>query len=147
MVVQDIQASLRELVDLGGSDLHLKVGAPPRFRIDGALQDAPGAAVLETDDTEAALLALLPEPSRREEFAAENEVDFSFDIPGSGRFRVNAFRQRGTTHSSAARFPTTSDRSKTSTFLRRSARSPRKSAASFCSPARPARESRRRSRR
>jgi twitching motility protein PilT len=97
MVVQDIQASLRELVDLGGSDLHLKVGAPPRFRIDGVLQDAPGAAVLETDDTEAALLALLPEPSRREEFAAENEVDFSFDIPGSGRFRVNAFRQRGTT--------------------------------------------------
>jgi len=96
MGVQDVQAALRELVELGGSDLHLKVEAPPRYRVDGVLQDAPGASVLEPADTERALWELLPDPSRREEFEAENEVDFSFDIPGSGRFRVNAFRQRGT---------------------------------------------------
>jgi twitching motility protein PilT len=85
---------LRFLVERGGSDLHLKVGSPPRVRVDGHLQptpfDAPTAAELER-----LAFALLPAP-RADEFEATNEADFALDRPGLGRFRVNVYRQRGT---------------------------------------------------
>jgi len=85
------------MVELGGSDLHLKVGAPARFRLDGTLTDVQNSEILLAEQTESALHELLPEGERRDEFARENEVDFSFEIDDVGRFRVNAFRQRGTT--------------------------------------------------
>jgi len=94
--VFDVDAALRELVRLGGSDLHLKVGAPPLARLDGLLAPLrPDAGALRPADTEAALAELLVDPRRRAEFDAEHEVDFSHGISGAGRFRLTAFRQRG----------------------------------------------------
>jgi twitching motility protein PilT len=62
---------------------------------DGALAPIEGAERLTPDDTEAALGKILTEPRLREEFDRDGEVDFSYAIPGVSRFRVNAFRQRG----------------------------------------------------
>jgi twitching motility protein PilT len=84
---------LRALVELVGSDLHCKVGSPPRIRIDGRLRrlQSPG---LKPDDTEHMLTEVL-RPDLQEEFARTNEADFAYSVPGLGRFRVNAFRARG----------------------------------------------------
>jgi twitching motility protein PilT len=85
---------LHALVDLRGSDLHCKAGSPPRIRIDGRLRSLQ-APPLTPEDTE----QMLEEILRRdliEEFARTNEADFAYSLPhGGGRFRVNAFRQRG----------------------------------------------------
>lgn len=85
---------LRALVDLRGSDLHCKAGSPPRIRIDGRLR-ALQAPVLTPDVTERMLEQIL-RADLIEEFARTNEADFAYSLPGgAGRFRVNAFRQRG----------------------------------------------------
>jgi twitching motility protein PilT len=91
----EIQAALRELVDKEGSDLHLKVGTPPLYRVHGELAADGTAEPLLDSDTELALNTLLDDENKREEFAREHEVDFSFEIPGVARYRINAFRQRG----------------------------------------------------
>jgi twitching motility protein PilT len=91
----DVEGALRELVRKEGSDLHLKVGSAPLFRVFGELTPDPGAEHLTAADTEGALRALLTDESKLEEFAQEHEVDFSFEIEGIARFRVNAFQQRG----------------------------------------------------
>jgi twitching motility protein PilT len=91
----DVDAALRYLVEREGSDLHVKVPSPPITRIHGALAPIEGAERLTPDDTEAALGKILTEPRLREEFDRDGEVDFSYAIPGVSRFRVNAFRQRG----------------------------------------------------
>jgi twitching motility protein PilT len=91
----DIEGALRELVSKDGSDLHVKVESAPLFRVNGELTADPGDAVLAPEDTEAALRTLLHDESKHEEFAHEHEVDFSFEIKGVARFRVNAFQQRG----------------------------------------------------
>src|SRR3984957_3359375 len=91
----DVDRTLRELVEKEGSDLHMKVGSPPLFRINGELSAAEGSAALVADDTERALKSLLLDDVKLDEFATENEVDFSFEISGVARYRVNAFRQRG----------------------------------------------------
>jgi len=90
-----IDAALQQLVELGGSDLHVKVHIAPMARMDGVLHPLAGAEALSAQDTEHALHQLLTDPAKLEEFARENEVDFSHDLPGVGRFRINAFRQRG----------------------------------------------------
>ncbi len=91
----DVHAALRELVARGGSDLHLKVSAPPLYRVDGELGPDEGAHPLSDQDTEDALHALLHDQAKLKEFSEEHEVDFSFEIAEVARFRVNAFRQRG----------------------------------------------------
>jgi twitching motility protein PilT len=92
----DVKQALRDLVDRGGSDLHLKVGAAPLFRVNGDLGAGEGVAELTAEDTEHALKALLDDDGKLDEFEQENEVDFSFEIEGVARYRINAFRQRGT---------------------------------------------------
>jgi twitching motility protein PilT len=84
---------LKALTELFGSDLHCKVGSPPRIRIDGTLRrlDVPD---LTSEDTEAMVAEVLREDLRLQ-FARTNEADFAYSIPGVGRYRVNAFRQRG----------------------------------------------------
>jgi len=92
----DVTYALRRLIEVGGSDLHLKVGAPALARVDGLLGPLdPDTPVLEVADTEAAVDALLHDEVRRQELATDGEVDFAFAISGLARFRVNAFRQRG----------------------------------------------------
>ncbi len=92
----DVDNALCTLVQLGGSDLHLKVNVPPLMRVDGEMRPIEAAAPLTPEDTEAAVRAMLNDPVKLEELSSEHEVDFSYSIAGIARFRVNAFRQRGT---------------------------------------------------
>src|SRR5688572_4651169 len=91
----DLTAALHHLVESGGSDLHLKVPAPPSMRIDGELRPLPGAERLSQEDTELALKTMLRDPAKAAEFEEASEIDFSYGIEGLARFRANAFRQRG----------------------------------------------------
>jgi twitching motility protein PilT len=88
-----IEPFLRALADCGGSDLHCKVGSPPRVRIDGRLRK------LETRDLTAADTEQMVREVLREDlvddFDRTNEADFAYSLSGVGRFRVNAFRSRG----------------------------------------------------
>ncbi len=90
----DLHEALQYLIRSEGSDLHLKVPARPLVRIHGRLEPVPDAEVLEPADTEAVLHALL-RSERIAEFEAENEIDLAYAVEGLARFRVNAFRQRG----------------------------------------------------
>ena len=91
----DVKAALRELVEKGGSDLHLKVDSAPLYRVNGELGLDEGAQPLSAEDTESALRTLLSDEVKLAEFAQEHEVDFSFEIPQVARYRINAFQQRG----------------------------------------------------
>jgi twitching motility protein PilT len=91
----DVQGALRELVAKGGSDLHLKVGSSPLYRVNGDLMLDAGAPELSHTDTQSALHELLSDEHKLEEFGHEHEVDFSFEITDIARFRINAFQQRG----------------------------------------------------
>jgi twitching motility protein PilT len=91
----DVTRALRELVHRRGSDLHLKVGSGPLFRVHGVLAVEEGAEPLGAEDTEGALRQLLTDEAKLSEFADEREVDFSYEIPDVARFRINAFQQRG----------------------------------------------------
>ncbi len=82
------------LVEQGGSDLHLKVGASPSVRLRGSLEPLEDYEKLKPEDTEGILQEIIPS-NLSEEFDREGEADFSYSIAGVGRFRVNAFRQRG----------------------------------------------------
>ncbi|MEP6696078.1 MAG: PilT/PilU family type 4a pilus ATPase [Pseudonocardiales bacterium] len=91
--VLSVEPFLRALVECLGSDLHCKVGSPPRVRIDGRLcrlQSRP----LTATDTEHMVEQVL-RPDLVEGFRRTNEADFAYSIPDCGRFRVNAFRARG----------------------------------------------------
>jgi twitching motility protein PilT len=90
----DIDSALRQLVELGGSDLHVKVGVPPTIRLHGDLMPLEGHQTLDAEETEKAFDELA-EARSLTEFAEAGEADFSYSIPGLSRFRVNVFRQRG----------------------------------------------------
>ncbi|HEX9480531.1 MAG TPA: type IV pilus twitching motility protein PilT [Solirubrobacteraceae bacterium] len=92
----EVMAALRELVEKGGSDLHLKVGSSPLFRVHGELTLDASSEALGSADTEQALRDLLPDEHKLQEFDSEHEVDFSYEIQGVARYRINAFLQRGT---------------------------------------------------
>jgi len=91
----DIDQALRYVVEHEGSDLHVKVPSTPMVRIHGVLQPIPGTEALTSEDTDQALGHILHEPALLAEFAEVGEADFSYSIEGLSRFRVNAFRQRG----------------------------------------------------
>ena len=91
----DVDAALRYVVEREGSDLHVKVPAPPMARIHGELRPLEGAETLSPEDTDAALEHVLHDRTFLEEFAMVGEADFSYEIQGLARFRVNAFQQRG----------------------------------------------------
>jgi len=91
----DVKSALHELVEKGGSDLHLKVNSSPLHRVNGELMLDTRVEPLGPADTEDALTALLTDEVKLEEFAQDHEVDFSFEIQDVARFRINAFRQRG----------------------------------------------------
>ena len=86
---------LRLLINAGGSDLHVKAGVRPRFRIDGILVVPDGAPRLRPDDTDEIAAAVMPE-HLMENFDATHQADFAYILDGAERFRVNAYRQRHT---------------------------------------------------
>ncbi|MBK5289089.1 MAG: PilT/PilU family type 4a pilus ATPase [Acidimicrobiia bacterium] len=91
--VLDLDQVLRDAVERGASDVHIKVGSPPHMRLDGELVPFDLDTV-DSADTERIAFAMMPK-IRAEEFLAQNEADFAYSLNGVGRFRVNVFRQRG----------------------------------------------------
>jgi twitching motility protein PilT len=91
----DIDEALRYLIVNEGSDLHLKVPSHPIVRVHGDMVPIEGSEPLKAEDTERVLREILHDPHKLGEFDSENEADFSYQIEGLARFRVNAFRQRG----------------------------------------------------
>src|ERR687895_650192 len=91
--VSSMMAWMEALVAAKGSDLHLKVGSPPRMRVDGNLVVLDGPTL--TPEAAETLLREVIRPDLYEQFQRTNEADFAYSLPGVGRFRVNAFRQRG----------------------------------------------------
>jgi twitching motility protein PilT len=92
--MSDFAAMLAHLVKVGGSDLHVGGGSPPRVRVNSDLRPIP-FPISEPGEIEAALKELLT-PDRWQEFERCGEADFSLSLPSVGRFRGNACRQRGT---------------------------------------------------
>ena len=86
---------LKIAVDSGASDLHLKVGSYPMLRVRGSLVPAISDRRLDHEDMVAMAAAVLP-TSHRERFKDNHEVDLAYSVSGLGRFRCNAFQQRGT---------------------------------------------------
>lgn len=84
---------LREVIDKGASDLHLKAGVEPVIRIDGVLHRTQFAP-MSPDDIEDFVRQIMPERAARE-FAESGEADFAYSAEGLGRFRCNVYRQRG----------------------------------------------------
>jgi twitching motility protein PilT len=93
----DLHEALRYVVENEGSDLHVKVPARPTARFRGALEPLPQYPdSLTPADTERVLRQMLADHSEKAAaFDADNEIDFSYTVPDLARFRVNAFRQRG----------------------------------------------------
>ena len=93
-----LEVLLRLAVERGASDVHLKVPSEPLMRVHGVLERIPGLGRVTPAQAEgylASMLAGLPHSARQLEFEARGEVDFTAALPGVGRFRVNAYRQRG----------------------------------------------------
>jgi twitching motility protein PilT len=86
-------ALLQATVNSGASDLHLTVGRPPTARRDGTLVSFENVNLLENDEITRIVHALVDGP-KRDELDERHQVDFSFGVPGLGRFRANAFSQR-----------------------------------------------------
>jgi twitching motility protein PilT len=93
----DLHDALRYVVENEGSDLHVKVPARPMARFRGHLEPLPQyTESLTPADTERVLRQMLTDHSdKAEAFDTDNEIDFSYTVPDLARFRVNAFRQRG----------------------------------------------------
>lgn len=79
----------------GASDIHLKAGLPPMFRIDGRLVPLKDAKRLVPEDLNKMALSIM-NPTQKEDFKRTHEIDLAYGVPGLGRFRVNIFQQRGT---------------------------------------------------
>lgn len=78
----------------GASDIHFKVGGPPAYRVDGLLRNLKTNA-LRPEDTLAICRNLINNDKVREKLDEISEYDTSYSVPGSARFRVNVYRQRG----------------------------------------------------
>jgi twitching motility protein PilT len=90
----EIDSALRYMVEREGSDLHIKADSPPVARVHGDLWAIQGSEQLASSDTEAALKDIAS-PEILNEFQENGEADFSYQLEGVSRFRVNAFKQRG----------------------------------------------------
>ncbi len=92
----ELDELLTRVVEIGGSDLHLKLGQPPIVRRDGELGALDGFPPLGPKELNAVLETLTRHlPSKLQEFRQTGELDMAFTHPSLPRFRVNGFRQRG----------------------------------------------------
>ena len=89
-----IETLLEYIVRTKASDLHLQVGVPPMARIDGKLAPIPDSPVLGVEGVEGLVFAILDE-DQKQILVKDKEFDFSFAFGDLGRFRVNAFHERG----------------------------------------------------
>lgn len=89
-----IEVLLEEVVKKKASDLHLQVGLPPMLRVDGKLMPINGADLLNDEAVETLIFAILDD-DQKQILLKDKEFDFSFAFGDLGRFRVNAFHERG----------------------------------------------------
>lgn len=89
-----IESLLEECVKTKASDLHLQVGLPPILRIDGALQPVAGYKEMDEATVERLVFATL-EDDQKQILIKDKEFDYSFSFGDLGRFRVNAFHEKG----------------------------------------------------
>lgn len=89
-----IEVLLEEVIKRKASDLHLQVGLPPMIRVDGSLVAATGTEPLTEEATESLIFAILDD-DQKQILLKDKEFDFSFAFGDLGRFRVNAFHERG----------------------------------------------------
>jgi len=89
----ELNSFLKQAVELGASDIHLKPGRPPVLRRDGALGDMEKAEALTPWDMED-ILTTVARPDQIDAFRATGDLDLAYQVAGLPRFRVNAFRQR-----------------------------------------------------
>src|SRR5687767_790773 len=90
----DYKSVLQQMIQHNASDLHLKVGRPPTMRVDGHMVSLD-LAPLKQEDLRS-LAEQIMAPKNIKEFSEQKESDFALAVPGIGRFRVNAYQQRGT---------------------------------------------------
>jgi twitching motility protein PilT len=94
----DLNSLLRRAVELGASDVHLKLGRPPIMRQDGGLVEVPDTTPLTEADLEAVLETVGgAAPGKVHVFRETGDLDLAYQPEGLPRFRVNVFRQRATT--------------------------------------------------
>ena len=92
-------------VENRASDLHLKVGHPPKLRIQGQLRDTSGE-VLNQERIEELVFEILSQP-QKELFKQHGTLDFAYEVDGKHRFRINIFHQRGAISMAARRVEST----------------------------------------
>ncbi|MGA1845525.1 type IV pilus twitching motility protein PilT [Deferribacter abyssi] len=85
---------LKKALAKRASDIHFKPGKPPVFRIDGELMPQPDFMKITPEDTLKTVAAIMPNQIKNK-FKENFEADFSYSVKGLGRFRVNAYIQRG----------------------------------------------------
>src|SRR6185312_15824774 len=90
----DFADILVTVVERNASDLHITPGVAPMLRTRGSLQPIDGLPRLTPTDTREIVYSILNN-SQRQRLETENQIDFSYAVPGKGRFRVNAYYQRG----------------------------------------------------
>jgi twitching motility protein PilT len=91
----DLDGLLGRVIELGGSDMHLKVASPAMARVDGELIPLEERLLTENDLETIVQLVTELTPAKREGFYTHGELDTAYMAQGLGRFRVNGFRQRG----------------------------------------------------
>jgi twitching motility protein PilT len=89
-----LRSLLKAAVEGGASDLHLKAGSVPMLRVRGTLVPIPGGQPLDHSDLRAIADRVIP-PPQRTVFSERHDVDFAYSAQDLGRFRCNAFKQRG----------------------------------------------------
>ena len=89
----ELDKLLRAATKTRASDLHLKVGQPPKLRLYGRLKNTTGEVMTEKRIEE--LVFEILSPTQKEFFLNHGALDFAYEVDGEHRFRTNIFRQRG----------------------------------------------------
>lgn len=95
MAVPRIEILLEEVIKKKASDLHLQVGLVPMIRVDGALTPAQSSNEILTEEAVESLIFAILDEDQKQILLKDKEFDFSFAFGDLGRFRVNAFHERG----------------------------------------------------
>src|ERR1051325_2001271 len=89
-----LQVIFSEMLERKASDMHIRAGSPPMLRVMGNLEASRTGESLSPEQTKALAHAMMNE-KQRHHFDQRLEVDFSYTVANLGRFRGNAFQQRG----------------------------------------------------
>src|SRR4030043_1543 len=90
----DLNQILLEALAQEASDVHIKVGTPPIFRVNGALRSLDKMKPFDSNDVSKMAFGLMND-WQKERFIKNREVDMGYEVYGLGRFRVNVYQQRG----------------------------------------------------